>query len=140
MLARIGHEEDLLLGECVHPGSGGDVVGALGAAVEHDDQGHFLAYVATRDVQLVRTGSGPIGVGSFDEAPPRRNHGRIGLSLPFGPGMSGNPGNPPGMVKGMPSGTVSDKPSGMVNGTLPKSRATRSVVARWPAQVLRQAH
>jgi hypothetical protein len=36
--------------------------------------------------------------------------------------MSGNPGNPPGMVKGMPSGTVSDKPSGMVNGTLPKSR------------------
>src|SRR3712207_6768705 len=76
-LRGIGYEEDVFLGEHVHLGPGGDVVGILGTAVEHHDQGHFLSYVATWDVQLVRTGSGLIGVRALDEASPRRNNRRI---------------------------------------------------------------
>ena len=38
--AGIGDEEAVLLGERVHPRAGGEVVGRLGAAVQHDDQRH----------------------------------------------------------------------------------------------------
>ncbi len=71
----------MLLGERVHLGSSGDVVGALGATVEHHDQGHFLTYVAAGYVQLIGTRPGLIGVGALDKASPRRNNSPIGLSF-----------------------------------------------------------
>ena len=37
-LRRIGDEAAVLLGERVHARAGGEVVGRLGAAVQHDDQ------------------------------------------------------------------------------------------------------
>jgi hypothetical protein len=80
-LRGVCHEEDVLLGEPVHLGSGGDVVGALGTAVEHHDQGYFLTYVAAGNVQLLGTRPGLIGVGALDKASPRRNNGRIGISF-----------------------------------------------------------
>ena len=36
----------MLLGQRVHARAGGEVVGRLGAAVQHDDQRHRLAAVA----------------------------------------------------------------------------------------------
>src|SRR5215207_11737577 len=53
-LRGIGYEEGVYLGERVHAGARGEIVGILGTAVEHDDQWHRLPGVTARDVQLVR--------------------------------------------------------------------------------------
>src|SRR5215212_7432498 len=95
-----GHEKRVLLGERLHPGSGGDVVGVLRTTVEQHDQGHFLPYVAAGDVQPVRTGPGLIGVGALDEAAPCRNNSRIGLSFFRAGHSAGQAGKPPGHVQG----------------------------------------
>ena len=57
-LARIDDQAAMLLGERVHPRAGGEVVGRLGAAVQHDDQRHRLAAIGAGDVELVAAASG----------------------------------------------------------------------------------
>jgi hypothetical protein len=66
-LRGIGDEERVLFGEPVHVGARGEVVGVLGATVEHDDQGHILPGVAAGNVELVRTGPRAVGVRPVDE-------------------------------------------------------------------------
>lgn len=65
----VGDEEVVPLGQVVHAGAGGEVSGALGAAVQHDDQRHRVAGVADRDVQVVRAGSGGAGVHRLTDRP-----------------------------------------------------------------------
>ena len=57
-LAGIDDQAAMLLGERVHPRAGGEVVGRLGAAVQHDDQRHRLAAMGAGDVELVAAASG----------------------------------------------------------------------------------
>jgi hypothetical protein len=52
-LRRIGDQAAVLLGERVHPRAGGEVVGRLGAAVQHDDQRRRITPTGARDVELV---------------------------------------------------------------------------------------
>ena len=59
-LAGIGHEAGVLLGRQVHPRAGGEVVGRLGAAVQHDDQRHRLPMVAAGHVELVGAAAGRV--------------------------------------------------------------------------------
>ncbi len=66
----IGNEEGVLLGDRVHVGACGQIVGGLGTAVEHDYEGHLLPHVAAGNVQLVGARPGSVGVGPLDEAPP----------------------------------------------------------------------
>jgi hypothetical protein len=67
-LRRIGHEEGVLLGELVHACARSEVIRALGATVQHDDQGNGLPGVAARDVKFVGAGPGAVGVRTLDEA------------------------------------------------------------------------
>jgi hypothetical protein len=53
-LPGIGDEAGMFLSRRVHARTGREVVGGLGAAVQHDDQGHGLATVAAGHVELVR--------------------------------------------------------------------------------------
>ena len=66
-LRRIGDEERLLLGEIVHPRAGREVVGRLGAAVQHHHEGQRLSVVAAWNVELVRAASRRIGVAALVE-------------------------------------------------------------------------
>ena len=52
-LRRIDDETGVLFGERVHARAGGEVVGRLGAAVQHDDQRQRLPAIAAGDVELV---------------------------------------------------------------------------------------
>ena len=52
-LTWIGNQERLFLGHFVHPCAGGEVVGILGAAVQHDHDREGLARVAAGRVHLV---------------------------------------------------------------------------------------
>ena len=72
----------MLLGELVHARSGREVVGILGAAVEHDHQGHrLLSGVTAGDVQLVGASPGRTGVGPLDELTSRGHNDRPGHAL-----------------------------------------------------------
>ena len=55
------------LGECIHARAGGEVVGRLGAAVQHDDQGECLPVIAAGNVELVSTVSCVVAVGACKE-------------------------------------------------------------------------
>ena len=84
----------MLLGERVHPRAGGEVVGRLGATVQHDDQGNRLPMIATGDVELVNASAGLVAVGSYQETvrrpvrrrarAPRRALGKAPLCLARG--------------------------------------------------------
>ncbi len=52
-LARVDHEEPLLLGQIVHPRPGGEVLGRLRAAVQHHDERHRFGVGAARHVEPV---------------------------------------------------------------------------------------
>ena len=67
----------MLLGERVHPRAGGEVVGRLGAAVQHDDQGHRLPAIAAGDVELVGAASGLVAVGGCQETGRRPARRRV---------------------------------------------------------------
>src|SRR5436190_11319479 len=54
-LLGIDHYQPLLLGQKVDSRSGGEIIRALGAAVEHHDQGPGLTFIATGEVQFVGT-------------------------------------------------------------------------------------
>jgi hypothetical protein len=45
----------------IHPRSGSEIIGRLGAAVQHDDQWNGLPVIAGRDIQFVWTGSRLVG-------------------------------------------------------------------------------
>ena len=51
-----------MFGEVVHPGAGGEIGGVLLTAVQHDDQRHRRTGVAGRDVEVVASGPGRVGV------------------------------------------------------------------------------
>ena len=57
----------MLLGERVHARAGREVVGVLGAAVQHHDERHRLPGVALGDVELVRAGAGRTAVRTREE-------------------------------------------------------------------------
>ena len=61
-LGRVGDKAQLRLGQRVHLGAGGEIVGALRAAVEHDDQRQRLTVIATGDIQLVAAGADVVGI------------------------------------------------------------------------------
>ena len=61
------HEAAMLLGKRVHPRAGGEVVGRLGAAMQHDHQRQRLPVIAARHVELVVAAAGLIAVGSGEE-------------------------------------------------------------------------
>jgi hypothetical protein len=91
VLHGIGDEEGVHVCERVHAGTGGEIVGVLGTAVEHDDQGCRLPGVAARNVQLVGAGSGLICIGTLDVLSSWRNNGRFGhayLRLRHGAGQA----------------------------------------------------
>ena len=71
----------MLLGQIVHPRAGGKIVGRLGAAVQHHDEGQRLVRAAARDVELVRPASSGIDVSALFE--PRSVRQRSG-STPRG--------------------------------------------------------
>src|SRR5271165_5366659 len=56
----ISDKEPVLLGNRIHPRSRGEVVGALGASVQHDDQGKRSLFTAAGDVQLVASAAGSV--------------------------------------------------------------------------------
>ncbi len=58
-LPGIGDQAGGLFGRLVHAGARGEVVGRLGAAMQHDDQGNRLPTIAAGHVELVGTASGP---------------------------------------------------------------------------------
>ena len=74
-LGRIGDEETQLLGEIVHPRAGGEIVGRLGAAVQHHHERQRLVRAAARDVELVGAASGGIGVSALFEPGSFRQRG-----------------------------------------------------------------
>ena len=77
-LGRIGDEAGVLLGEHVHPRAGGEVVGRLGAAVQHDDQGDRLPTIAAGDVELVVAAAGLVAVGGYQKlSAVRHDVGRV---------------------------------------------------------------
>ena len=80
-LRRVGDEEAVLLGERVHLGAGGEVVGRLGAAVQHDQQRRRLLPVAerARDVELVGAAAGLVAEGPGEELRAVRH--RVGPAL-----------------------------------------------------------
>jgi hypothetical protein len=71
-LRRIDDEAVVLFGERVHARAGGEVVGRLRAAVQHDDQRERLPTIAAGDVELVNAASGLVPVG------PRHELGAVG--------------------------------------------------------------
>ena len=68
-----GRRSPRACGQLVHSRAGGEVVGVLGAAVQHDDQRQRLAVEAGRREQLERAGSGRAGEAAGDEAAGRRD-------------------------------------------------------------------
>ena len=77
-LGRIGDQAGVLLGEHVHPRAGGEVVGRLGAAVQHDDQGDRLPMIAAGDVELVVAAAGLVAVGGCQKlSAVRHDVGRV---------------------------------------------------------------
>ena len=79
----------MLLGERVHARAGGEVVGRLGAAVQHDDQRHRLAAVGAGDVELVAAAPGVAAEGSR----PRTGR-RPATARGPAPGRAGQPAQP----------------------------------------------
>ena len=61
-LLGVGDQERVALGELVHPGGGGEVVGALGAAVQHHDQRRGRAGVTSRWARRAGTPAADRGV------------------------------------------------------------------------------
>jgi hypothetical protein len=59
-LPGIGDEAGMFLSRRVHARAGRKVVGGLGAAVQHDDQGHRLAMIVAGHVELVGPAAGLI--------------------------------------------------------------------------------
>ena len=89
-LGRIGDETGVLLGERIHPRAGGEVVGRLGAAVQHDDQRDRLATIAAGDVELVVAASGLVAVGSRQKlSAVRHDVGRLRRRAPREPAHTG---------------------------------------------------
>src|ERR671915_418316 len=66
-LRGIRDEEGVLLGVFVHAGARSEVVRALGAPVQHDDQRDGLPGVAARNVQFIGAGPSAVGVRALDE-------------------------------------------------------------------------
>ena len=66
-LGRIGNQAAMLLGQHVHPRAGGEVVGRLGAAVQHDHQRQSLPVIGAGHVELVGAAAGMVAVGSGKE-------------------------------------------------------------------------
>ena len=66
-LGRVGHQAAMLLGQQVHARAGGEVVGRLGAAVQHDHQWQGLAVMGAGHVELVGTAARLVAVGATEE-------------------------------------------------------------------------
>ena len=66
-LGRVGDQAAMLLGQHVHPRAGGEVVGRLGAAVQHDHQRQCLPVIGAGHVELVGAAAGLVAVGSGEE-------------------------------------------------------------------------
>ena len=67
----------MLLGHLVHARAGREIVGRLGAAVQHHDERQRLPAISARHVELVGAAPGLIGVGPLQElAPVRHDVGR----------------------------------------------------------------
>ena len=66
-LRRVQHEEALLARTQVHPGAGGEVIGVLGAAVQHHHQRQMLSRPAGRHIELVVTRQRGVRVRACDE-------------------------------------------------------------------------
>ena len=67
-LLGIGDEEALLFGQLVHPRAGGEILGRLGAAMQHHHQGKRLSAIGAGDVEPVGAPAGRIGIASLFEA------------------------------------------------------------------------
>ena len=72
-LRGVDDEAGVLLGERVHARAGGEVVGRLGAAVQHHHQGQRLPVVAAGHVELVGAAAGLVAVGPGEELGPVRH-------------------------------------------------------------------
>ena len=59
-LPGVGDEAGPFFGRRIHARAGSEIVGGLGAAVQHDDQGHGLAMVAAGHVELIGPAAGLI--------------------------------------------------------------------------------
>jgi hypothetical protein len=88
-LPGIDHQAGVFLGRLVHARARGEVVGRLGATVQHDDEGHGPAgAVAARHVELVGATSGLVAEGGGQElrsvrhGNPRRGRGQATRSAP----------------------------------------------------------
>ena len=62
-LGGISNQAGVLFAERIHTGAGREVVGRLGAAMQHDDQRQRLSAIAARYVELVGAGAGLVAVG-----------------------------------------------------------------------------
>ena len=67
-LLRVGNDEVELLGKVIHPGASSEVVGILGATVQHNNEGNRGAYL--------------IGIGCVNEVGTRTRRTLVDVLLP----------------------------------------------------------
>ena len=72
-LLGIGDEEPFPFGQDIHASTGGEIVGGLRTAMEHDDQPYGLPCVAAGNVELVATSPSMVRIGAVGELSSRPN-------------------------------------------------------------------
>ena len=84
-LGRVGDQAAMLLGQLVHARAGGEVVGRLGAAVQHDHQRQCLPVIGAGHVELVGAAAGLVAVRSGKKPGAVRQDSGVGVASPVSP-------------------------------------------------------